>query len=154
MRRALCMLALMLLVACQQQLTPAEKAAKDRNECQAIATQKSGFDPLTAAEPARTVSSTHRRGGETLGSGAVAKGAAGGAAMGAVGGAIAGDAGEGAAAGAAIGALLGGVRRHRETNEMVTSSHANPEYQAYVKARTAFKSAFEQCLAARGGASS
>jgi hypothetical protein len=117
------MLLLLVLVACQQTLTPAEKAAKDRAECQAEATQKSGFEPLNAAEPPRTVSSTHRRGGETLGSAAVAKGAAGGAAMGALGGAIAGDAGEGAA----TGALIGGVRRHRETNEMVTTSHANPE---------------------------
>jgi hypothetical protein len=138
--------------AAEPQLSPAEKAAKDRIECQALATQQSGFDPLTAEEPPRTISSTHRRGGETLGSGAVVKGAAGGAALGVVGGAIAGNAGTGAAAGAAIGGLMGGVRRHKETNEMVTTTHANPDYEAYVAKRQSFKSAFEGCLAQRRGA--
>lgn len=140
------------LAACQQQLTPEEQAAKDRAECQALASGESGFDPLTADEPPRTLSSTQRRGGKVLGSGDVAKGAAGGAALGALGGAIAGDAGVGAAAGAAVGGLIGGVRRHRETNEMVTTTHANPNYQEYAEARASFKRAFDQCLAEREGA--
>lgn len=150
MRRTSMLLVLLMPMACQQELTPAQVRA----ECQAQATNESGFDPLTAEAPPRTVSSTHRRGGKTLGSGAVAKGGAGGAAMGALGGAIAGDAGEGAAAGAAIGALIGGVRRHKETNEMVTTSHANPEYQEYVQAKKEFKRAFDACMAQSAGTGS
>lgn len=152
MRQAISLLTLLVLAACQQQLSPAEKAAKDRSECQALATRQSGFDPLTAEEPPRTISTTQRRGGEVVGSGAMVKGAAGGAALGAIGGAIAGSPGTGAAAGAAIGGLLGGVKRHRETNEMVTTTHTNPEYVQYTEAKGAFKAAFDQCLAARAGA--
>jgi hypothetical protein len=110
MRRVISLLTVLVLAACQQQLTPAEKAAKDRSECQALATEQTGFDPLTAEEPPRTVSTTQERGGKVVGSGAVVKGAAGGAALGAIGGAIAGDAGKGAGAGAAIGGLIGGVK--------------------------------------------
>jgi hypothetical protein len=152
MRQAISLLTLLVLAACQQQLSPTEKAAKDRSECQALATQQSGFDPLTAEEPQRSISTTRRRGGEVVGSGAVVRGAAGGAALGAVGGAIAGNAGPGAAAGAAVGGLLGGVRRHRETNEMVTTTHTNPEYVKYTEAKDAFRAAFDQCLAGRAGA--
>jgi hypothetical protein len=152
MRQVISLLALLVLAACQQQLSPAEKAAKDRSECQALASQRTGFDPLTAEAPPRTVSTTGRRGGQVVGSGAVVKGAAGGAAAGAIGGAIAGDAGKGAAAGAAAGALLGGVRRHQETNETVTTTQANPEYAKYMEAKDAFRTAFDQCLAGRAGA--
>jgi hypothetical protein len=152
MRRAIGVFAALALAACQQQLSPAEKAAKDRSECQALATQQSGFDPLTAEEPPRTISTTARRGGEVVGSGAVAGGAARGAAVGAIGGAIAGSPGTGAAAGAAVGGLIGGVRRHRETNEMVTTTRRNPEYEQYVQAKNAFRSAFDGCLTARAGA--
>ena len=156
MARITALLLVLPLLGCPQesepQLSPAELAAKNRIECQALATQQSGFDPLTAEEPPRTISSTRRRGGETLGSGAVVRGAAGGAALGALGGAIAGNAGTGAAAGAAVGGLVGGVRRHRETNEMVTTTRPNPDYEAYVANRQSFKSAFEGCLAQRRGA--
>jgi len=140
---------LLALTACQEQLTPAEKTAQDRAECQALATQQSGFDPLTAEEPTRTISTSERRGGQVLGSGEVARGAARGAAVGAVGGAIAGDAGDGAAAGAAMGGLLGGVRRRRETNETVTKTHTNPEYVEFKEAKDAFNGSFQQCLATR-----
>jgi len=152
MHRILALLAMLALAACQPELTPAEKAAKDRSECQALATRESGFDPLTAEAPPRTVSSTHRRGGEVVGSGAVVGGAARGAALGAVGGAIAGDAGTGAGAGAAVGALMGGARRRRETNEMVTTSRTNPAYEQYVAAKKTFKTSFDTCLAGRSGA--
>jgi hypothetical protein len=54
MRQAIGLLTLLALATCQQQLSPAEKAAKDRSECQAVAIQQSGFDPLTAQEPPRT----------------------------------------------------------------------------------------------------
>ena len=152
MRQVISLLILLVLAACQQELSPAEKAAKDRSECQALATRQTGFDPLTAEEPVRTISTTQRRGGQVVGSGAVVKGAAGGAALGAVGGAIMGNAGGGAAAGAAIGGLMGGVRRHQETNEMVTTTQTNPEYVEYMEAKDAFKAAFDQCLAGREGA--
>jgi hypothetical protein len=152
MRRAIGVSAALALAACQPELSPAEKAAKDRSECQVIATQESGFDPLTAEEPPRTISTTARRGGEVVGSGAVVGGAARGAAVGVVGGAIAGSPGTGAAAGAAVGGLIGGVRRHRETNEMVTTTRRNPEHEQYVQAKNAFKTAFDGCLAARAGA--
>jgi hypothetical protein len=153
MRRPIGFVALLALAACQQQISPAEKAAKDRAECQVIATQTSGFDPLTAEEPPRTISTTAQRGGDVVGSGALAGGAARGAAVGAIGGAIAGNAGTGAAAGAAIGGLMGGVRRHRETNEMVTTTRSNPEHEHYVQAKKAFTTAFDGCLTARAGRS-
>lgn len=152
MRRTVAGFAVLALVACQPDLTPAEKAAQDRAECQALATQQSGFDPLTADEPPRTISTTTRRGGEVVGSGSIVKGGAEGAALGALGGAIAGDAGTGAAAGAAIGALLGGVRRHRETNEMVTRTRTNPAYEEFIAKKDAFKNSFNACLAQRSGA--
>jgi hypothetical protein len=84
-----------------------------------------------------------------VGSGAVARGAAEGAVVGVIGGAILGDAGAGAGAGAAIGGIMGGVKRHRQTNEMVTRTYTNPEYEAYLQAKQSFRTAFEQCLAAR-----
>jgi len=152
MRRGALGLAVLALAACQPpEPTPAEKAAKDRSECQEIATQNSGFDPLTAEAPPRTITSSHRRGGEVVGSGAIAGGAAKGAVTGAIGGAIMGDAGKGAGAGAAIGALFGGVRRHQETNETVTTTQTNPEYTAFMERKNAFKREFDACLAARAG---
>ena len=154
MHRVIILLTLPLLVACEQepQLTLAEQVKIIATECHELATVQSGFDPRTAQEPPRTISTTTRRGGEVVGSGAIARGAAGGAALGAIGGAIADDAGTGAAAGAAMGGLLGGIRRHRETNEMVTRTHANPDYEEYVVAQKAFKTTFDQCMAERTGA--
>ena len=136
-------------LGCKPALTPTEKAAKDRSECSVIAIDQTGFDPVTAVEPPRTVSSTHQRGGEVVGSGAVVKGAAEGAVVGVVGGAIMGSPGKGAAAGAAMGGLIGGVKRHRETKEMVTTTQPNPEYTQYVESKTAYKSALDACLASR-----
>jgi hypothetical protein len=157
MRRASIVLSVLALsvVACEPApppLTPTELAAKNRSECMVVATDQTGFDPLTAEEPPRTVSSTHQRGGEVIGSGAVVKGAAEGAVAGVVGGAIMGDAGKGAAAGAAVGGLFGGVKRHRETKEMVTTTRPNPAHVQFVEAKNAYKSALEQCLASRAEA--
>jgi len=152
MRHVSVLLLSLAALACKPALTPTEQAAKDRSECSVVAIDQSGFDPVTAEEPPRTISSTHQRGGEVVGSGAVVKGAAEGAVVGVVGGAIVGEAGKGAAAGAAVGGLLGGVRRHRETQEMVTSTRPNPEHEQYVAAKAAYKSALEGCLAARAGA--
>jgi uncharacterized protein YcfJ len=152
MRRALG-LAVLAFVACRPALTPTEQAAKDRSECMVVAQQQSSFDPLTAEEPPRTVSSTYERGG-TLeeGAGTVAKGAVGGAVVGVVGGAIMGDAGKGAAAGAAAGGLIGGAKHYQKSHEMVTTTRPNPEYQQYAANKAAYKSALEGCLAARAGA--
>ena len=153
MRRHLVMVLLLTLVACEKELTPTEKAAKDRSECMVVATQQSGFDPVTAEEPARTVSSSHQRGGDLKGGAHdVGKGALGGAALGAVGGAIMGDAGKGAGAGAAVGGLIGGARYYQKSKETVTTTRPNPEYEQYAQAKAAYKSALEQCLASRAEA--
>ena len=154
MRQVTVLFALPLLVACEQepQLTLAQQVKIIATDCHELAVKETGFDPRNAEEPPRTLSSVSKRGGEVVGSGDIARGAAGGAALGALGGAIAGDAGTGAAAGAAVGGLLGGIRRHRETNEPVTRTYANPEYEEYVAARKAFKRRFDACMAERTGA--
>jgi hypothetical protein len=150
MRPVIVLLAALALVACEKELTPTEKAARDRSECMLIATQQSGFDPVLAEEPPRTVSESHKRGG-TMKEGAVdvGKGAVGGAVVGVVGGAIMGEAGKGAAAGAAVGGLIGGAKHYQKRQEVVTTTRPNPEYQAYAAAKAAYKSALEQCLASR-----
>ena len=150
MRPVLALSVILALVACEKQLTPTEKAAKDRGECMVIATGQSGFDPVTDEEPARTVSSSHKRGGD-LKEGAVdvGKGAVGGAVAGVVGGAIMGEAGKGAAAGAAVGGLIGGARHYKKRQEVVTTTRPNPAYQEYAQKKAAYKSALEQCLASR-----
>lgn len=130
-------------------LSPVELEAKNRGECHVIAVSQSQFDPTLAEEPVRTISETHKQGGDVVGSGAIAKGAAKGAVVGVVGGAIAGDAGKGAAIGAGAGALIGGVRRRQETQKMVTTTRANPEYTQYVAAKNAYRSAFDACMTSR-----
>jgi hypothetical protein len=149
-RSATTILLVLALAACEKELTPMEKAAKDRGECMVLATNETGFDPITAEEPVHTVSSSHKRGG-TLKEGAVdvGKGAVGGAVAGVVGGAIMGDAGRGAAAGAAVGGLFGGAKHYKKRQETVTVTRPNPEYQAFQAQKAAYKSALEQCLAAR-----
>ena len=149
-RRCIPLLTALALCACEKELTPTEKAAKDRSECMVIATDQSGFDPITAEEPPRTVSSSHKRGGD-LKEGAVdvGKGAVGGAVAGVVGGAIMGEAGKGAAAGAAVGGLIGGVRHYKKRQEVVTTTRPNPAHQEYQQRKEAYRSALEQCLASR-----
>lgn len=150
MRTVAAVLAILALVGCEKELTPTEKAAKDRGECMVLATNQTGFDPITAEEPQRTVSSSHKRGG-TFEEGAVdvGKGAVGGAVAGVVGGAIMGEAGKGAAAGAAVGGLIGGVHHYKKRQEVVTTTRPNPAYQEYAAQKAAYKSALEQCLASR-----
>jgi len=128
----------------------AEQQQKDKGECYAWAQQQTGFDPMTAEAPSKTVT-TQLEKEKVIGSGAAVKGAAGGAALGAVTGAIMGDAGKGAAAGAAGGALIGAVRRRREVNDAPTSeTHTNPEYTKYAAAREQFNKAVKACLSGRG----
>jgi hypothetical protein len=149
MRFTIALLALGAL-ACEPALTPTEKAAKDRSECMLLATEQTGFDPITAEEPPRTISSTHQRGGDLEGGAkSAAKGAVGGAVAGVVGGAIMGETGRGAAAGAAVGGLIGGARYYQKSKENVTTTRPNPEHQQYTEAKAAYRSAFEQCLGAR-----
>lgn len=130
MRRVGLLFALPMLLACEPELTLAQQVKKVASECHDLAEQQSGFDLLIAEEPPRTISNTERRGGDVVGSGAIARGAAGGAALGAIGGAIADDAGTGAGVGAAVGGLLGGIRRHRETNEPVTAGDRRPVHRS------------------------
>ena len=108
------------LVACKPPLTPTEKAAKDRSECMVVAIDQSGFDPITAEEPPRTVSTTRESGGTTQ-------------------------------EGDAAGGLIGGAR-HQKSGELMTTMQPNPAYQEYVAKKAAYKSALDQCLAARAGA--
>ena len=49
----------------------------------------------------------------------------------------------------AIGGLMGGARRRQETNEMVTTTHTNPEYTKFEEAKSAFRNSFDTCLAQR-----
>ena len=150
MRHAPVLLICFAALACEPALTPTEKAAKDRSECMVVATDQTGFDPITAEEPVRTVSSSHKRGG-TVKEGAVdvGKGAVGGAVVGVVGGAIMGEAGRGAAAGAAVGGLIGGAKHYQKRQEVVTTTRPNPAYEEFVAQKAAYKSALEQCLASR-----
>jgi hypothetical protein len=153
MRRAILLLALLGAGPCEQKLSPTELAAKNRSECMVIATSESGFDPLMAEEPPRTISSSHKRGGD-LKEGAVdvGKGALGGAVLGVAGGAVAGEAGKGAAAGAVVGGLIGGARHYKKRQEVVTTSRPNPAYQEYAAMKDHYRSALEQCLASRAEA--
>ena len=118
-----------------------------------IAVSQSRFDPTLAAEtPPRTISETHKQGGDVVGSGDIAKGAVVGGVVGLAGGAIAGNAGAGAAIGAVGGGLIGGVRRHKETQKMVTTTRTNPEYTAYVAAKNNYRASFDGCMMARASA--
>lgn len=130
-------------------LSPVELEAKNRGECHVVAVSQTQFDPTLAEEPVRTLSETHKKGGDVVGSGAIVKGAAVGALVGVAGGAIAGDAGKGAAIGAGGGALIGGVRRRQETQKMVTTTRTNPEYTAYVEKKNAYRNAFDTCMTQR-----
>ncbi len=153
MRIALSLLAVMgLALACkpaEPPMSPLEKEAKDRGECHVVAVSQSRFDPTLAEEPVRTLSETRQAGGDVVGSGAIAKGAAKGAVVGVIGGAIAGNAGAGAAIGAGAGGLIGGVQRRKETQKMVTTTRTNPEYTAYLASKNAYRSAFDACMTSR-----
>lgn len=67
-----------------------------------------------------------------IGSGAVAKGAV-----------------KGPIGGAGAGALIGGVRRHKDTQKMVTTTRTNPEYTAFVEVKNAYRNAFDACMTER-----
>jgi hypothetical protein len=116
----------------------AEQQSRDTGECQAWATQQSGYDPLN---PPVVVS------GAPAPQGGVGRGAVRGAAIGVVGGAIAGDAGTGAAVGAATGGLIGGMRRR---DQLAEQQAAQAQQQATVQqGRNEFDRAFTACMQAR-----
>lgn len=118
----------------------ADQQAMDHAECNAWATQQTGFDPA-AGVPA-TSSSGSSGGGEVVG------GAAKGALLGVVGGAIAGDAGKGAAIGAGVGATgglfnrMGANREHEQQQQQ-----AQAQYQGQLQQ---FNRGVATCLTGRG----
>lgn len=119
----------------------AQKMATDKAECQAWATQQTGFDPVAASTSTPAAPQQSQRGGLLRGG---AKGAAAGAAI----GAIAGNAGEGAAIGAASGGLLAGAkRRHQQQAEQ--QAEAAPS-QARNQQAGEFQRAYGACLKGRG----
>lgn len=127
-----------------------EQQKKDKAECYSWASDETGFDPMTAEAPSKTVT-TELPKEKVVGSGAMVRGAAGGAAVGAATGAIMGDAGKGAAAGAAGGALIGGIRRRREVKAApTTETHTNPAYTEYAAQRDKFSRAVKACMSGRG----
>lgn len=119
----------------------AAKMATDKAECQAWATQQTGFDPLAAAMAPTSPSNQPQQGGALRGG---ARGAAGGAAI----GAIAGDAGKGAEIGAAAGGLLGGARR-RHQQQAAEQAQAG-QAQAQSQKLNTYLRAYGACLKGRG----
>src|SRR5262245_19453854 len=81
-----------------------QQQVADQGQCQAVAKQSTGIDPVAVAQAPAPALGPAVGGGQRLGG--AARGAAGGAAI----GAIAGDAGAGAAAGAVVGTMAGGRR--------------------------------------------
>jgi hypothetical protein len=118
-----------------------EKMATDKAQCQAWATQQTGFDPMRAAMTQTAPSQQTSRGGALKGG---AKGAAAGAAI----GAIAGNAGEGAAIGAAAGGFRGLARR-RQQQQAEQQTEAQ-QAQAHSQQVNAFQRAYGACLKGRG----
>jgi OmpA family protein len=120
----------------------------DRGQCYSWAVQQTGFDPASA----RVTTAPPPPPQQVVGSGAMARGAAGGAAIGAVGGAIGGDAGKGAAIGAASGALIGGIRRNRQiqAEQEAYQSQAAQQQGAIANAQANYDRAFGACMAGRG----
>lgn len=119
----------------------AEKMATDKAECQAWATQQTGFDPMQAATSQSPSTQQGQKGG-------VVRGGAGGAAAGAAIGAIAGNAGEGAE----IGAVAGGFRalaKRRQQQQAEQQAEAQ-QAQAHSQQVNEFQRAYGACLKGRG----
>lgn len=120
----------------------AQKMATDKAECQAWATQQTGFDPVAVSTSSSSSAPQQPQRGGLLKGGA--KGAAAGAAI----GAIAGNAGEGAAIGAASGGLLAGAkRRHQQQAEQQAEA---AQSQARSQHAGEFQRAYGACLKGRG----
>jgi len=118
-----------------------QRMATDKAECQAWATQQTGFDPMLAATSQSAPAQQQQKGG-------VLRGGARGAAAGAAIGAIAGNAGEGAAIGAASGGVLAGAKRRRQ--QQAEQQAQAQQAQAQSQQVSAFQRAFGACLKGRG----
>jgi hypothetical protein len=111
-----------------------EQQAKDKAECNAWATQQTGFDPAAAASQAQHAQGAPQGGGAA---GGAAKGAAAGAAVGAIGG----HAGTGAATGAAVGGMATAKKKKQA---------AAAQQQASAQQLQGFQKAFGACMQGRG----
>ena len=125
-----------------------QQMQQDRLECQAWATQQTGFDPL--AMPTATAPPPPGAQGSTAG-GAV-RGGAVGAATGLAIGSLSGDAGRGAATGAIAGGVFGGLRGNAQQQDAQRAQQqwANQQASQHMQQRNAFDRAFSACLTGRG----
>lgn len=146
-----------------------EQLEKDKSECYAWATQRSGFDPATAlAEQQALVAKAHeqaqsaqqqvhRQSGAARGSGAA--GAVKGAAAGALIGAVAGDTGKGAAIGATAGAIAGhrnrkraeahAAQQYQQAQQQIAAQQAQ-QHAAVQQKLTDYNRSFHACMEGRG----
>lgn len=120
----------------------AEQMSADKAQCQAWATQQTGFDPLKAATAPQPTPGTQSGKGGLLRGGA--KGAAAGAAI----GAMAGDAGKGAEIGAVGGGVLSAAK-HRRQQQAEQKAQAQ-QAQAQGAKSADFLRAYGACLKGRG----
>jgi hypothetical protein len=125
-----------------------QQMQQDRLECQAWATQQSGFDPL--AMP--TATAPPPPGAQGSAAGGAVRGGAVGAATGLAIGSLSGDAGRGAATGAIAGGVFGGARAHSQQQDAQRSQQqwANQQASQHMQQRNAFDRAFSACLTGRG----
>ena len=125
-----------------------QQMQQDRLECQAWATQQSGFDPL--AMP--TATAPLPPGAQGSAAGGAVRGGAVGAATGLAIGSLSGDAGRGAATGAIAGGVFGGARAHSQQQDAQRSQQqwANQQASQHMQQRNAFDRAFSACLTGRG----
>jgi hypothetical protein len=126
-----------------------QQQQQDFTNCSNWAVQQSGFDPRDGRVTSPPPPPPQQR---VIGSGAMARGAAGGAALGAVGGAIGGDAGKGAAIGAGVGALFGGMRRASEINQeqQVYQSQVAQQQAIIANGQANYDRAFAACMQSYG----
>ena len=125
-----------------------QQLQQDRLECQAWATQQTGFDPL--AMP--TATAPPPPGAQGSAAGGAVRGGAVGAATGLAIGSLSGDAGRGAATGAIAGGVFGGLRGNAQQQDAQRSQQqwANQQASQHMQQRNAFDRAFSACLTGRG----
>jgi hypothetical protein len=125
-----------------------QQMQQDRLECQAWATQQTGFDPL--AMP--TATSPPPPGAQGSAAGGAVRGGAVGAATGLAIGSLSGNAGRGAATGAIAGGVFGGLSANSQQQDAQRSQQqwANQQASQHMQQRNAFDRAFSACLTGRG----
>ncbi len=121
-----------------------DQIAQDDYQCYAWAKEQTGFDPVSASEPAPVEAQAPGADGSAM------RGALRGAARGAIIGEIADDdASKGAEVGAALGMMRG--RSHSRQQSQQQAAQANNQNQAQHQQRQDnFKKAMSLCLEARG----